>query len=80
MPEHYPSAWPKSPGKGMPLGLAQATSDILAKARRRKDEIGEELCRANAGKLSNYPANCVREILLAWGVAVPLLNNSELRS
>ena len=79
MPEHYPSAWPRSRGRGTPPGLVQATSAILAKARRRKEEIGEELCRADAGKLPNYPANRVRGILLAWGAAVPLLNNSELR-
>jgi hypothetical protein len=66
VPEHYPSAWPRKHGANTPTGLVQATPSILEKTRRRKAEIADELRRADAGELPNYPANRVRQVLLAW--------------
>lgn len=78
-PEHYPPDWPRRQDENSPPGLVKATSDILAKARRRKAEIADELRRADAGELPNYPADSVRRVLLMWasqlsGAAASLLD------
>lgn len=66
LPDRYPSDWPRKRGEGAPLGLVQATSAILAKARAREAQIDDELRRAETGELPNYPADSVRRILLSW--------------
>jgi hypothetical protein len=64
VPDHYPSGWPTNGSSTVPPGFVEATSAILAQARRRKAAIVDELRRANAGELPMYPAERVRAIPL----------------
>ena len=67
-PDDYPSAWPRSSTDAPPPGVQTLSDQVQRAISKRKRDIKAELDAHAAGRLPEYPAGQVRELLRASGI------------